>query len=451
MELKNGISARIAEYFPIYPLKINEEVKKTDELFFQLPVTRLFKTQKTLKGYVRGKKDFSFMNHVFIDENFNIKTTFTDLLKERLTELNKDIQTVNVLDYGAIPDGKTDSTLAFQKAILRGNRKVIIPAGEYVVRGLTVPSHTELIGAGSDVVKLTMHPNEPKRKQLLRNRHLFLGDRAIIIQGMTLDWNIERFGRDERSATGGIASSGITLAHVAFALVRDMKIIDPGLHGVDVTSAYYSYGGDGTRSRFSSRFIWIDQVEASGFGDDGITTHHSDSILISNCYLHHPSGRAHQTGFSNSNGIEVDDGTEHCVLMNNLTEGCFGGVEIKAHEKSSAASDTQIVGHLSHFDNRSFNFRHIGHHQGKDCDTRSALGIRATFLVAISPTKTPLYLKSEPRALVVSAYNKVVIHHLFSDIGKIAIQYRARSVRLVDVKTTGKIKISKNTVNVGIL
>lgn len=59
---------------------------------------------------------------------------------------------VNVMDYGANPDGKTDNTAAFAAAIAAGKGgRVEIPAGSYVfdlngTAGINVPAGTQLVG-----------------------------------------------------------------------------------------------------------------------------------------------------------------------------------------------------------------------------------------------------------------------------------------------------------------
>jgi hypothetical protein len=155
-----------------------------------------------------------------------------------------------------------------------------------------------------------------------------------------------------------------------------------------------------------------------------------------------PSGRAHAKGFSNSNGIEVDDGSRNVWLVHNSTTRCFGGVEVKAHRTSSAGNNVQIVGHLSVNDNRSYNFRHIGHHKESDPDSKTASNIRATKIISIHPVNTELYQGSTPRAMVISAYKNVAINQ-FTLIGDpeydyrgnpvIAVQYKARNIILNSV------------------
>jgi hypothetical protein len=56
---------------------------------------------------------------------------------------------LNVKDYGAIGDGSTDDNSAIQSALTAGaGGAVFLPPGRYSVTGLTIPSDTELFGAG---------------------------------------------------------------------------------------------------------------------------------------------------------------------------------------------------------------------------------------------------------------------------------------------------------------
>ncbi|MGG5255277.1 glycosyl hydrolase family 28-related protein [Neobacillus sp. SM06] len=363
-----------------------------------------------------------------------------DMEYEKL--LKKVKKEVNVKEFGAKGDGKTDDTQAFQKAIGGGRVKVIVPDGVYLTKGIQLPSYTILTGSGKRKTTLKLHDDAPKSTRLVTNSHYWLGNHHIYIEGLSLDWNVERLGTQPKTSTGGNHSSCVTFANVKFGWVKKVEAINPGLHGFDITSPYYDYRGDGKRGWGGSRYIWLDHLIGHGFGDDGITTHHSENILISYSHMCDPSGRAHAKGFSNSNGIEIDDGSKNVWLSNNSTAHCFGGVEVKAHENSSAAANVQIIGHLSIKDNRSFNFRHIGHHKKTDPESKTAYSIRATNLVAVAPQYTDLYKSSAPRAMVVSAYKNVVINQ-FTVIGDpavdfkghpvIAVQYRARNIVLNQV------------------
>lgn len=370
--------------------------------------------------------------------------TKLDIEFERLqSEIKMD---KSVMDFGAVGDGVTDNTQAFRKAIGRGGCKVIVPEGVFVTKGLKLPSNTYLVGAGKGKTILKLHPDAPKSAILVTNKHHISGNHHIYVEGMTLDWNAERLPPQERTASGNNRSSCLTLAHVTYGWVKKVEAIHAGLHAFDVSSTLYYYIKDGFMGPGRSQYIWLDELNGYGFGDDGITTHHSDYIFISRSHMCDPSGRAHEKGFSNSNGIEIDDGSRNVWLSDNTTARCFGGVEIKAHHNASAASNVTIIGHLSVHDNRAFNFRHIGHHKGKDPISKTAYNLQVMNLVAIAPVFTPLYEASTPRGMVISAYQNVVVNQFtllgdpdydFEGNPVIAIQYRANHVVLNNIYIEG--------------
>ncbi|MCM3664932.1 glycoside hydrolase family 55 protein [Mesobacillus subterraneus] len=370
-----------------------------------------------------------------------------ELLNEEYNRLVKEIdREVHIEDYGAVGDGITDCTEAFRIALGNGRVKVYIPEGVFVTKGIKLPSWTILAGAGKGKTIIKLHNLAPKGNRLVTNRNHRTGNRNIYVKGMTLDWNVERLGNVDKTSTWGNHSSCLLYANVKYGWVKDVEGVNPGLHCFDISSPLYNYYGDGYRARGGSEFIWMDKLSGYGFGDDGITTHHSDNIFISNCHMSDPSGRAHKKGFSNSNGIEIDDGSRNVWLLNNSSARCFGGVEIKAHHTSSAANNIVIIGHISVNDNRSYNFRHIGHHKENDPESKTAINIRAANLVSVNPIHTDLYANSSPRAMVVSAYKNVAVNH-FTVIGDpsydyggepvIAIQYRSRNVILKNVHVSG--------------
>ncbi|MDQ0219189.1 pectate lyase [Peribacillus cavernae] len=432
---------------------IKQAIKETDAVFQECQLgfgqNQKWSTINNLsvvipRFFLTKRADTNFIPcETLIDQQGNVYPDWkTHLDKEYIHLQNKIDREVNVKDYDAVGDGVTDDTEAFKKAIGNGHVIVNVPEGVFITKGIRLPSWTILAGEGKGVTTIKLHDHAPKETRLVTNRNHWLGNRSILVKGLSLDWNVERLGNEPKTSTWGNHSSCLTYANVTYGWVKDVEAINPGLHCFDVSSTLYNYSGDGYRARGGSKYIWLDNLNGYGFGDDGITTHHSDYIFISNSHMCDPSGRAHKKGFSNSNGIEVDDGSRYVWLMNNSTARCFGGVEMKAHANSSAANNVQIIGHLSVNDNRSYNFRHIGHHKSSDPESRTAHNIRATNIVAIAPVYTDLYAGSTPRAMVVSAYKNVVINN-FTIIGNpeydfkgnpiIAIQYRARNVILHNV------------------
>lgn len=384
---------------------------------------------------------------VKVDDQGEIFPDWKDTLDIEYNLLNKMIEReVNVIDFGAVGDGKTDCTPAFKKAIGNGRVKVIVPPGVFLTKGIRLPSWTWIEGSGKGVTTIELEHQASKGTRLVTNANHWKGNHHLLVQGVSLNWNVERLGDTVKTSTWGNHSSCLTFANVTYAWVKDVEGINPGLHCFDISSTLYNYAGDGFRARGGSKYVWLDHVTGYGFGDDGITTHHSDFIWISNSHMCDPSGRAHRKGHSNSNGVEIDDGSRNVLLVNNSTTRCFGGVEIKAHQNSSAASNVIIIGHISVNDNRSFNFRHIGHHKSSDAESRTAFNILAVNLASIAPVFTDLYEESTPRGMVISAYKNVVIHH-FTLVGDptydykgnpvIAVQYQARNVLLNNLSFRG--------------
>jgi len=440
-------------------LNMKQAIQETERLFEksrrnrhspipvkEQPLSFSEKVQEALFRLTAKRSQILEPTRIVVDGEGNVIPDWKNKLDQEYADLIENIKTeVNVVDYGAVGDGKTDCTAAFKKAIGQGQVKVVVPSGVFITKGIRLPSWTWLIGSGKGKTTIKLHDKASKGTRLITNANHWRGNHHLLVEGMSLDWNVERLGDVAKTSTWGNHSSCLTFANVTYGWVKDVEGINPGLHCFDISSTLYNYAGDGYRARGGSKYVWLDHVTGFGFGDDGITTHHSDYIFISNSHMCDPSGRAHQQGFSNSNGIEIDDGSRNVLLVNNSSARCFGGVEIKAHQNSSAASNVQIVGHISVYDNRAFNFRHIGHHKITDAESKSAFNIIAVNLAVIAPKFTELYQDSTPRGMVVSAYKNVVVNH-FTLVGDpvydykgnpvIALQYRARNVILRNISVT---------------
>ena len=356
-------------------------------------------------------------------------------MENNYNTLNKKIERIiNVNDYGADPTGQTDSTDAFKKAFANGGRHIHMTEGTYIVNGLKLPNNTILSGEGKEQTIIKLSDDAPKENIVITNLDMSGVAENIGIEGFSVDGNRARQGGTLKPA-GGSRSSNVRFAGVKKGFIKNIKSFNSLLHGIDVTYASdeYSYAGDGVRvpRHLESEHIWIENCESTGFGDDGITTHHSRYLFISNSYSHHPF-----KGGGNNNGIEVDDGSQYVYLDNNITEENFGGLEIKGHEPTSAASHVFVNNHISVNDNRSYNIRHIGHHTAKDVQSKTAYDVMLNNCTAVTPYKNEVYPGSTPRAMVVSAYRNVQINN-FTAIGDgtftagypvIAVQYRAENV-----------------------
>lgn len=386
------------------------------------------------------------------DSRVSLDANVHGTLSERLLSDFKRItqrldRVVHVDDFGAVADGKTDSTQAFVDAMGSGNVQVNMSAGTYIVNEILVPNNTHLQGQGHAITKIKLHDDAPASAINITNKVMEGKAENIAVTGLTLDWNKKRQG-GLLKPTGGSRSSTLRFAGVRYGYASDVFTTGSALHGIDVTHASdaYFYGGDGARvdESLESQYITIINCDATDFGDDGITTHNSRYLKIIN------SGGHHTHGTGNSNGIEIDEGSQYVTLSNTYSEECFAGIEIKAHATSSAASNIFVDGHTSTRDCRSFNFRHIGHHHVTDPDTKTAFGILARGLVSIKPYANEVYKGYTPRSLVASAYINVNIIG-FTAIGDatfttgepvMTIQFKSKNISISGINITGFVNAS---------
>ncbi|WP_210133672.1 peptidase G2 autoproteolytic cleavage domain-containing protein [Staphylococcus sp. GDY8P131P] len=364
-------------------------------------------------------------------------------MEENFDYLNKKIERiVNVNDYGADPTGKEDSTQAFQKASRGGNVHVHMTAGTYKVTGVKLPNNTVLSGEGKDVTFVRLADETPAENIGITNEDMSGQAHNIGIKDFTVNGN--KWRQDKKlKPMGGSLSSNVRFAGVKHGFASNIKSVDALLHGFDVTYASdpYFYEGDGVRvnEELESKYIHIDNCEATGFGDDGITTHHSRYLVITNNYCHHA------TGGGNNNGIEIDDGSQHVMLDNNMTEENYGGVEVKAHGNSSAPNNVMISNHMSIKDSRAYNIRHIGHHRAGDPISKTAHSVILNNCSAITPYDNKVYPGTTPRALVISGYRNVQVNG-YTAVGDgtytanmpvVAVQFMSNNIMLNNINITG--------------
>lgn len=83
------------------------------------------------------------------------RTAWSAPIKITVISKTPDQRTINVKDYGAKGDGRTNDTKAFQTAVKAGGN-IFIPSGEYLLtEGLTLPPNTVLKGVSSEATRLS--------------------------------------------------------------------------------------------------------------------------------------------------------------------------------------------------------------------------------------------------------------------------------------------------------
>src|SRR3990167_8339806 len=117
---------------------------------------------------------------------------------------------INVRDYGAVGDGITDDTVAFQTALT--NETVFVPGGTYIIDGeltLNLTNNSQLIGRGAAVLKLKATTNGVHT--LLRIASVT----NVLVSGLTL------LG-ETNTPIGGASGVGLSIRNSRSVTIRDV-------------------------------------------------------------------------------------------------------------------------------------------------------------------------------------------------------------------------------------
>ena len=380
----------------------------------------------------------SRMDKIPIDEtlasNFNI-----------IDEAFRNLPTVSVKMYGAAGNGTADDSQAFREAMANGGRTVYIPPGTYRVSGIKIPSKTRLMGAGKDITIIKLTDNAPATTNVVTNADWKGGNENIIIQDFTVDWNRERpNGLD--SIEGQPNACNVLFVNTDYIWMKRIKSVKARRHCFDVSASIYHHEEPPTQyEKDGCNYVWIDECEATGAGDDNFTTHFSNYVFITNSYSYSPSGLHFEgNNVNNSNCFEIDDGTKHAVVSNCYAYNGARGFESKGHEHSPAPTDVKFVNCIAEKCLRAFDIRHNGHALADEPESASAFDVQISNCTAINPVKFESYPGLDPRALAIAAYNNVNVTN-FNAIGGsdgvaddvISIYQKARNVNLANIAVRG--------------
>lgn len=160
------------------------------------------------------------------------------LLAANETKPKSPVSSVNIQDFGAIPDDRTDDTAAIQKAIdsLKHGGDVVLPAGRYLISAtLKVPSATVLHGQGRPSQTAAKRADWPGT--WLETLPGF--DGPLVLLDSVKDVTIERVGFD--GGDRGPTSKSVGLS------IQSNSTKDPALAtaNIDVSSCTFSCIGTG--------------------------------------------------------------------------------------------------------------------------------------------------------------------------------------------------------------
>ena len=157
------------------------------------------------------------------------------------------IDYVSVKDFGVVGDGKTDDTLALQKALdeIKGKGKLMMPEGTFLVSNtISIPSETHLVGEGKHTI-IKMRHDVGRDTTLMRTGSRGDKKENIVLEDFTLDFNRDRWtksgGETLKDTDGGDQDNDQTTLSICFSeyvLVKNVRCIDGYKHNYSLCHGY---------------------------------------------------------------------------------------------------------------------------------------------------------------------------------------------------------------------
>lgn len=177
---------------------------------------------------------------------------------------------VNVINFGAVPDGKTDSSVAFQKAIdsLPNGGLVEVPEGTFIIKNVRLKSDIMLVGRGGATI-LKLPPTGKVWDMVL----IVGGSKKasnVYISDMIIDGNKSAVGLKDVQMHGIDIRGGTE--NIQILMVKFSNLCGDGIR--------ISY--DESASLVPSKIV-ISQCTFVGMERQDIAVIHSYDCIISNC------------------------------------------------------------------------------------------------------------------------------------------------------------------------
>jgi len=220
-----------------------------------------------------------------ISVNINATTLPINANKRQSKPLAKDTSVfLNIKDFGAIGDGKTDDTSALLKAIKKAQETegtVYFPHGNYAIHPIKVPSHITLLGYSA--------------------------------------WSYENKGNKDKDFKGKTtisALSGDARALLDLDDSRGTRILGLTLDGKNLGKAMH---GVYARNRASEQYICIEDCRINYFTGSGIKLERSWVFSIRKCLIM----------FNGQHGIDATGGYDGWIIDCQLTANKLNGLYAK--------------------------------------------------------------------------------------------------------------------------
>ena len=323
----------------------NEMASDLDN-FFDSEFTQIVKDQlDTWK--TDGTLDQIINQNIFNDLNDRIQDN-TDSISNLNNSFNQQVSLgktfVSVKVYGAVGDGVTDSTTAFEQA-LANNKCVFVPDGVYkLTRRLDITKGIHL-KLSPNAVLLRSHDDV-----LMTNWDTtssgYNGQGNIIIEGGTFDVNGDGFPD---------VANGLSLAHGQNILVKDVTFLDtPEGHAIELTGCRYvtiercRFLGFKIDSAQNNYYVEAIQIEPCAIPTDATWTeiYVLDGTDTRDCTIQNNYFGASQNYPSfpcaiGSHGARFGKFYDNIKILNNVIEGCsYWGIRVAKYTNSLVLGNT---------------------------------------------------------------------------------------------------------------
>lgn len=255
----------------------------------------------------------------------------------------------NIKDYGAVGDGETDDTAAFNTA-LSASRRIFIPSGTYMVSGCEIPNDTVIIGTEKPVIKLINNSNRSAFSAIQ------IGAHDIYLYGLEIDGNYEN--QSGFSGTPNDSYSLIFIMNATRVSIDNCIIHDGILNNIFIQNSKLcnisrceTYGANyagGIILTYNSNPMYSNILYnyCHDNNKDGILCTGEKCLIAGNVCIHNGLMLHDPEETEPSCGIYLDEYSSYNIITNNYCENnSFSGIELSG-SNNSIVSNNRLVDNL---------------------------------------------------------------------------------------------------------
>lgn len=192
----------------------------------------------------------------------NVKYVPQELTEEQQMQAQRNIglgHYVTPQMYGAVADGVTDDTTAFEEAITHGN--VYVPAGTYKIGTLTLNNTCQIVG-------------QSKQNTLILTDGITIAATACLIKEVSIVANVKNSGSGVKFGANSSASTLCDTSVYDFNVAVDIQaisnhVVDVRAYNVTATGYFAAFAIGNPDSTYQTNGIYLDRCYAVNCGENG--------------------------------------------------------------------------------------------------------------------------------------------------------------------------------------